>query len=155
MHRLRTTMAAERQAKLLQLKTDDLTQSCRSLRLRLARRDDWNKARRETYYWRARLDWETALRIAQMWNVAESRTFAEPDSEMRATLLSLWRTALANQMLTPAPTMSDVAWKQAQLKKPETRFINAKPETLAKAIADDIEWLAAHPTRRRSKGEAN
>ena len=118
------------------------------LRLRLARRDEWNKARRETYYWRARLDWESALRIAQMWNVGESRTFPEPADEMRATLLSLWRTALANQMLTPAPTMGDVAWKQAQLKKPEMRFINAKPETLAKAIADDLEWLAAHPIRR-------
>ena len=56
--------------------------------------------------------------------------------------------AVAKQLLTPAPTLADVAWKRAKVKSDE---FNRLPITLARAeraIADDLSFLAAHPTRR-------
>ena len=56
-------------------------------------------------------------------------------------------------MLTPAPTLADVAWKRAKIKSDE---FNQLPITLARAeqaIAADLAFLAAHPMRR-SNSEA-
>lgn len=41
------------------------TEGCRNQRLRLKRRAAWRAAGRLTAYWRARLDWQTALSSAQ------------------------------------------------------------------------------------------
>jgi hypothetical protein len=54
----------------------------------------------------------------------------------------------AKRLLTPAPTLADVAWKRAKIKSDEFKRL---PITLARAeqmIADDLAFLAAHPTRR-------
>jgi hypothetical protein len=71
----------------------------------------------------------------------------------RFGLVDIWREAVAKQLLTPAPTLADVAWKRAKVKSDE---FNRLPITLAQAeqaIANDLAFLAAHPTRR-SNSEA-
>jgi hypothetical protein len=65
-----------------------------------------------------------------------------------------WSTRGAKRLLTPAPTLADVAWKRAKIKSDE---FNQLPITLARAeqaIADDLAFLAAHPTRRGIDSEA-
>ena len=47
--------------------------------------------------------------------------------------------------------MDAVTWKKAQLRGKDLCHVDVKPETFAKAIADDVEWLTAHPTRRQPK----
>jgi hypothetical protein len=42
-------------------------------------------------------------------------------------------------------------WKRAQLRKSPHRFVATVTEAqLQRSIDDDVAWLAAHPTRRRS-----
>jgi hypothetical protein len=52
------------------------------------------------------------------------------------------------QLLTPAPDIGAVTWKRAQLRAENYRYSDVKPERIERAIADDVAFLAAHPTRR-------
>ena len=63
-------------------------------------------------------------------------------------LVELWRAALVKQLLTPAPDISAVTWKRAQLPGKQYAHVGVKRERIELAIAADAEWLAAHPTRR-------
>ena len=56
-------------------------------------------------------------------------------------------------MLTPAPDMASVTWKRAQLKARYHKHTDLKPELIERAIADDVEFLKAHPTRWRRDQE--
>jgi hypothetical protein len=126
------------------------TETCRNHRLRLSRRDAWGAARRLTDYWRARLDWESALSLAQEHNIADANSYPKCDDygKDRWSLLDLWRTALVKQMLTPAPDVAAVAWKRAQLRAEQYRYTDVKPERLQCAIDADVEWLKAHPSKK-------
>jgi hypothetical protein len=64
------------------------------------------------------------------------------------TLVAKWRQAWARLMLTPAPDMLSVTWKRAQLKAGCHKHTDPKPERIERAIADDVEFLKAHPSRR-------
>jgi hypothetical protein len=59
----------------------------------------------------------------------------------------------AKQLLTPAPTLADVAWKRAKVKSDEFKRLPITQARAEQAIADDLAFLAAHPTRR-SNSEA-
>jgi hypothetical protein len=125
------------------------TETCRNQRLRLSRRDVWRTASRLTAYWRARLDWESALSTAQTHGVADANSYPKcEDGENRWALVDLWRTALVKQMLTPAPDVAAIAWKRAQLRAEEYRYTDVKPERLQHAIDADVEWLEAHPSKK-------
>jgi hypothetical protein len=52
-------------------------------------------------------------------------------------------------MLTPAPDMQSVAWKRAQLKAENHKHTDLTTERIERSIADDVEFLKSHPTRRR------
>jgi hypothetical protein len=39
-------------------------------------------------------------------------------------------------------------WKRAQLKTGHHKHTDLKPERIERAIADDVEFLRSHPTRR-------
>jgi hypothetical protein len=69
------------------------------------------------------------------------------------TVLAKYRAAIMRQLLTPAPTVAEVTWKRAAFKAGDHRYTDAKPERIERAIADDVEFLRAHPTRRSSKPE--
>jgi hypothetical protein len=128
---------------------EPLTDTCRNHRLRLGRRDAWWAASHLTAYWRARLDWESALSTAQTHGVAAANSYPKCEAgENRWALLDLWRTSLVKQMLTPAPDVAAVAWKRAQLRAEQYRYTDVKPERLQHAIDADVEWLAAHPSKK-------
>ena len=54
-------------------------------------------------------------------------------------------------MLTPAPTAREITWKRAELKAERHKHTDLKTERIEQAIADDVEFLRAHPARRSSK----
>jgi hypothetical protein len=118
-----------------------LTMTAKNGRLRSARRDAWRKADATTNYWRALLDFTDAVSRAKDHNVKEAHTHTATSHEGRR--------ALGRQLLTPAPDVATVNWKRHQLSK---TYIGTKKELVEKAIADDITFLAAHPTRQ-NKGE--
>jgi hypothetical protein len=126
------------------------TDSCRNQRARLRRRDVWRHAARVTDYWRARIDWHNALATAQRHGIGDSGEYEQItlDYERRCGLVDRWRAALVEQMLTPAPDLAAVAWKRANLRAENYRYTDVKPERLQRSIDTDVEWLAAHPTRK-------
>jgi hypothetical protein len=66
--------------------------------------------------------------------------------------IKLLRMTIANQILTPSPTMADVTWKRATAKDD---YLPISKEEIEAAIAADETFLAAHPTRRvRAKDSA-
>jgi hypothetical protein len=120
--------------------------------MRAERRDAWWLACRATEYWHARLKWHHELSTAQKYGIGDSGSFP-PANDSRFQAVDTWREAIAKQLLTPAPTLADVAWKRAKIKSDDFKYL---PITLARAeraIADDLAFLAAHPTRR-SNSEA-
>ena len=63
-------------------------------------------------------------------------------------LVAKYREAWAHLMLTPAPDAKAVVWKRAQLKAGRHKYTDLTTERIERAIADDVEFLRAHPTRR-------
>jgi hypothetical protein len=127
---------------------EPLTETCKNQRLRDARREVWHDAGAVTAYWRARLDWHSALEFAQGRGIADADRFPPADNESRQSLVDTWRAALVKQLLTPAWDVASVKWKQMALARGEHRYTDVKPERIERAIADDLAFLAAHPVRR-------
>jgi hypothetical protein len=128
------------------------TETAKNSRIRTARRDAWWLAERVADYWHARFKWRQELETAQRYGIGDSGSFP-PAHGCPFEAVDTWRHAVAKQLLTPAPTLAAVAWKRAKIKTDE---FNRLPITLARAeraIADDLAFLAAHPTRR-SNSEA-
>jgi hypothetical protein len=105
-----------------------------------------------TEYWRARLDWNSALEIAQKYRIADSASFPSVENENRFGLVDTWREAVVKQLLTPAPDGAAVAWKRAQLAGRGFSHLPTKAERIERVIAEDLAFLAAHPTRRAKAG---
>jgi len=108
----------------------------------------WWAASRLTAYQRSCLDWHDALSIAQTHGIADANSHPSTENENRMMMVDLWRAALVKQILTPAPDAAAVAWKRAQLRAENYRYSGVKPERLQSAIADDLAFLAAHPTKK-------
>ena len=107
-----------------------------------------------TRYWRARLDFQSAVSWAQRMGVPEGRDHpADPEDRGRPSMVQSWRAALVKQLLTPAWDVASVKWKQTALARGEHCHTGVKPERIERAIADDLAFLAAHPVRR-SNSEA-
>jgi hypothetical protein len=123
--------------------------------LRKERREDWRHADRVTGYWRARLDWNSALSSAQSWGIADSVKFPAADNnESRWKLVDTWREAVVKQLLTASPDLAAINWKRAKLASRDFAHLPTKVERIERAIAEDMEWLAAHPTKRTGNVEA-
>jgi hypothetical protein len=78
---------------------------------------------------------------------------ADSPTDNRRTLVAQWREALVRQLLTPARCVAAVNWKKAELERGQHRHIGVKSERIERAIADDLAFLAAHPTRRLQSAE--
>jgi hypothetical protein len=130
------------------------TETAKNAWIRTERRDAWWLAGRMADYWRARLDWQSALSIAQKYGIGDSASFPEPRAiETRYELVDKWRAAVVKQLLTPAPDGAAVTWKRAQLAGRGFSHLPTKAERIERVIADDVAFLDAHPTRR-SNSEA-
>ncbi len=125
-----------------------VTATGKNQRLRKQRRGAWWKAERAVHYWRARLDLQSAISCAQHAGLTEGNFHPPTAPADRDVLLENYRAALVKQLLTPAPTVADVKWKQLALARGDHKFTDARTEKIERAIADDLAFLAAHPTRR-------
>jgi hypothetical protein len=151
---------------------ETLSPTCKSRRLRKKRWDAWREARAVTRYWQARLDLSDAIECVQRHDAPVGRDHPAVNPGDHWPLLTSYRKALVEQLLTPAPDRAEVTWKKATLAKGQHRFADCAdlrsallaggPHTtdrlgrlIERAIADDEAFLAAHPTRRpRRKAEA-
>lgn len=122
--------------------------------LRKERREAWRAAEAATRYWRVRLDFEDAVSWAQQYDVPEGRSHPEVDLVDRSTIVASWRAALVRQLLTPAWDANSAKWKEATFAKGQHRHTDANPKQIERAIADDLAWLEAHPTKRTGNPEA-
>jgi hypothetical protein len=130
------------------------TETAKNSRIRIARRDAWWRAGRVTDYWRARMDWQSALETAQRWEIADSASLPLPGNVTRFELVDKWREAVVKQLLTPAPDGAAVAWKRAKLVGRDFSHLPTKAERVEQVIADDVAFLAASPVRRTHSSEA-
>jgi hypothetical protein len=79
--------------------------------------------------------------------VAESDLHPDHIQQEYHQLLAFWRAAKRMLLLTPAPDRQAIEWKQRQLKG--DKGCGIKPGELERAIAKDVAWLKAHPTRSK------
>jgi hypothetical protein len=121
-----------------------LTTTAKNARLRSARHEAWRKAEALADYWLALLKFMDAVSRAKDHGLKEARAHTETSDEARWPILDSYRKALGKHLLTPAPDVASVNWKRHQLSK---TYIGVKKELVEKAIADDIAFLDAHPTR--------
>ena len=127
-----------------------LTETAKNARIRIKRRDAWWHAGYLTNFWRARLDWQSALETAQRWEIADSASI--PLVGSRFDLIDKWREAVVKQLITPAPDLAAITWKRAKLAGRGFSHLPITRERVERAIADDVAFLAAHPTRTK-KGD--
>jgi hypothetical protein len=129
---------------LTDARTGTLTAKNRSLRGE--RKKEWRRAHVATKYWKALLGFITAAAIARIHKMRE----AECQFELKdcQPFVDKYRAALGKQLLTPAPDVASVNWKRAHMKEP---LIGVEPELVERAIADDMMFLTAHPTRGPKK----
>jgi hypothetical protein len=71
------------------------------------------------------------------------------ENESWSGQIAKWRETVAKQLITPAPTLAAVAWKRAKIKSDEFKRLPISLARAERAIADDLAFLAAHPTRKR------
>jgi hypothetical protein len=119
------------------------TATAKNARLRAERRAAWLRADAITNYWHTLLRFTDAVRYAKRCGFKEARAHVETGDDMRMSILDSYRAALNKQLLTPAPDVASVNWKRRELKS-----YGVKKELVEKAIADDIAFLDAHPTRK-------
>jgi hypothetical protein len=124
------------------------TETAKNSRLRSARRDAWWEAIHVTGYWGARLDWHRELDFAQRHGIGDSASFPSADERFDLVGIGKWREAVVKQLLTPAPDGGAVAWKRAKLQRSDFAYLPVKREWVESAIAADVAFLAAHPTRK-------
>jgi hypothetical protein len=101
-----------------------------------------------TRYWRMRIDFEGAISYPQPVGMPEGRSHPAANPEDHYPLVERSRAALVKQLFTPARDLAAVKWKQAQLARGQYRYTDVKPERIERAVATDLEFLAAHPVRQ-------
>lgn len=127
---------------------EGLTETCVNQRLRELRKEAWSKAHKLTNFMHARMKWYQELSSAQYWDVPGADEFPPLERRWNHDEVKEWRAALVEQLLTSAPTIGDVTWKQAQLRSGQHRHIGVDDEAIERAIAADLEWLKKHPARK-------
>jgi hypothetical protein len=129
-----------------------LTTTNRNKRLREQRKQVWHAADAAVNYWHTRMNFEDAIQIAQRHGIPDACRHPAKAPEDRITLVDNYRVALAEQLLTPAPDIASVNWKQAIVDRGSYIFVECvKKEQVERVIADDLAFLRAHPMRRASR----
>jgi hypothetical protein len=122
-----------------------MTTTMKNRRLRDERKEAWRRADAVTNYWKARLQFMDAASIAARRGLREEGChYCEIDHKARWAVLESYRAAIGKQLLTLAPDVASVNWKRAHMTKV---LIEVKRERVEQAIADDMAFLGAHPTR--------
>jgi hypothetical protein len=124
------------------------TETAKNAQLRKKRQEAWREAEAVTRYWHARLSFEDAVQWVQRMNLPVGRFHPPVADSYRMPMVASWRDAIVKQLLTPAPDARAIIWKKAALAAGDHRYTSVKTERIEQAIADDLDFLAAHPTRR-------
>ena len=130
-----------------------LSATAKNGHMRKERREVWRQAEAVVYYWKVQLDLEGAVSRVQRMGLPEGRYHPAINPDDRGPILENYRAAFVRQLLTPAPDAVSVKWKQRELARGAHTYAGLKSERLERAIADDLEFLAEHPSRR-SNSEA-
>ena len=127
-----------------------LSSTGKNRQLRKQRNEVWCAARAAVNYWQARMRFEDAIEIAQRYGIPDACRHPAKTPEDRRPLVKNYWAALAEQLLTPAPDIASVNWKQTFLDdRGSYVFVECvKKERVERVIADDLAFLRAHPTRR-------
>jgi hypothetical protein len=104
-------------------------------------------------YWHVAMKMDTAVSRVQNFGTPECdlHPFRDPKDYWKP--VEKYRLAWARLMLTPAPTTREITWKRAQLKAENQKYTGLSAERIERAIADDVEFLKAHPVRRKRDQE--
>jgi hypothetical protein len=100
-------------------------------------------------YWLAVMKMEAAISHVQRHGAPEGNLHPVREPDHHGRLINQYRLAWCFLMLIPAPNNREVKWKRAQLEAENYKYTGLPPERIERAIADDVEFLKAHPTRRR------
>jgi hypothetical protein len=130
------------------VKEDGLTDTCQNQRLRRSRHDAWRQADSVMNYWWISMKMDTAISRVQNFGTPEGDLHPDRNPEGWHALVAKYRVAWALLMLTPAPDVRSVTWKRAELKAERYKYTGLRPERIERAVADDVEFLKAHPSRR-------
>lgn len=110
-----------------------------------ARYEAWGKAGARACFWKAMQDLDHALFVAQREKMPEALQYdpVELGSASWHATRHAYQDATDRQLLTPAPNMGCVRWKQGQ------KFSRLAPDRIERAIADDLAWLKRYPASER------
>lgn len=125
------------------------TETGKNAKLRLQRREAWWQAERRVEYWKACMKMHSAIHSAQCAGLPEGDNHQKAEHWHWHPILDSYRKALVALLLTPASTLLNVTWKQKALAAEEHKYTDLSRERLEAAIARDLKFLAAHPTRRK------
>jgi hypothetical protein len=128
---------------------EGLTETAKNARLRSDRMDAWREADAIMDYWLISMKMDSAISHVQRFDTPEGKMHPVREPKDHGTLIERYRLAWCHLMLTPAPDMRSVTWKQAELKAENYKYTGLPPERIEQAIADDIAFLKSHPTRRK------
>src|SRR5882757_6927640 len=144
-HTRRAAIGAPKEQASLREGARPLSATHKNALLRRQRRDNWRRAEVATRYWNKRMEFEYVAISAQRCGLPEGdyQPFIDAENDRYPVVLK-YREALVRQLLTHAPDVTSVTWKQ----RVDYQFLEVKRERVERVIADDLAFLAAHPTRR-------
>jgi hypothetical protein len=128
---------------------DGISETLKNRNLREARKPQWSKAEATRKYWRARLEMESAISVAQRRDIPEGLNHAPHNPDERWTILANLRLSIAAQLMTPAPDTRAIAWKKVALEGEQWKWTDLTRERIERAIADDEAFLKTHPMRTK------
>ena len=132
------------------------TETARNFNLRQQMHQNWRVADARREYWKAAWKMESAIAGVQRHDLPEGDRHPNPiGGSSGFDMVAKYREAIMAQLLTPASTLAEVEWKRAAFKAGDHRYAGIKSERIERAIADDVEFLKAHPTRRSLGSNAN
>ncbi|MDN5003804.1 hypothetical protein ACFQZO_23490 [Bradyrhizobium sp. GCM10027634] len=130
-------------------RSEPQTETGKNAKLRAARRQAWWNAERQVEYWKACMNMHSAIGSVQRAGLPEGENHQKVEYWHHAPIVDNYRKAVARLFLTPAPTLLNVTWKKKALAAEKHKFTDVSADKIEAAIAQDLEFLAAHPTRRK------
>ncbi|WP_426615757.1 hypothetical protein [Bradyrhizobium sp. McL0616] len=125
------------------------TETGKNAKLRLQRREAWWQAERQVEYWKACMKMHHAISNVQRAGMPEGDNHQEAEHWHWHPIAENYRKAVARLFLTPASTQLNIAWKKKALAAKEHNYTELTDKQIERAIQRDLEFLAAHPTRRK------
>jgi hypothetical protein len=117
--------------------------------LRRGRDIAWDRADASVRFLRAQLEYYRTVASGQKYGVPDARGLPTLDAAADFQLVESYRTAVLEQLLTPAPKVAALIWKRRKVAAlgPYDWVEGVTTARVEKAIADDEAFLRAFPAR--------